>query len=261
MSDEIVSDLLEDPPQPARIRTLGIPVLNRGDLLLRCLLSVDRPVENLFIVNNGHDKTVVETIQRAQRRDLPNAAMFGEVVVESHKNLGCGPSWNHIIRSTPGAWLICGNDIQFSPGDLGKVAAVLEANQDASIICGMGYSCYCFTETGMKKVGLFDENFFPAYYEDNDHFRRVALSGAKAVGVPEFKAVHGEAPYWGSSTIKASPDLERKNVTTFGNNRDYYVRKWGGEPGKERFKKPFNRDVPLDFWEFDHQHRVRNSLF
>lgn len=255
-----VADIPDTAP-PAVIRTLGIPVLNRADLLLRCVTSVDHPVDTLFLINNGNDPAVQAAMERIQRKEIPNGTLFGQVRVEKYRNLGCARSWNHMIRTSPGAWLISGNDIQFTPGDLKRVADALASNPDASIVCAMGYAVFAFTETGLKTVGLFDENFYPAYYEDNDHFRRVHLTGAKAVGVPDFKAVHGEAPLWGSATINSDPVLQRKNVITFENLKEYYVRKWGGLPGKETFSRPFNRNVPLDFWEFDPVLRQKNGLF
>jgi GT2 family glycosyltransferase len=252
---------IPDDSGPSVIKTLGIPVLNRGDLLLRCILSIDSPIENLFIINNGEDRSVADAVARIQRKDIPNAGMFGDIRVEKFRNLGCAKSWNHIIRTSPGAWLISGNDIQFSPGDVERIKEVLSQNQDASIICAMAYAVYCFTDIGVRKVGMFDENFYPAYFEDNDHSRRVALSNAKAVSVPGFKAIHGEAPNWGSCTINSNPTLQRKNAITFRNLRDYYIEKWGGEPGKEKFITPYNRGVSLDFCEVDPDLREKNSIF
>lgn len=261
MNEDIeVADIQSD-EKPAEVRTLGIPVLNRGDLLLRCVVSVDSPISTLFIINNGEDRSVQNMISQIERRDIPNAKMFENIRIEKFRNLGCARSWNHIIRTSPGAWLISGNDIQFSPGDIGKIKDTLARNQDASIVCAMGYAIYCFTELGVRTVGMFDENFYPAYYEDNDHFRRVALTKAKAVGVDNCKPIHGEAPHWGSCTVNSDPALQRKNAVTFGNLKDYYARKWGGEPGKEKFQTPYNRDVPLDYWEIDPVLRNKNSIF
>ncbi len=39
------------------IPILAIPVLNRGDLLLRCIRSIDYPVGKLVIVNNGDENS------------------------------------------------------------------------------------------------------------------------------------------------------------------------------------------------------------
>lgn len=255
-----VADIADD-QGPVVVRTLGIPVLNRGDLLMRCVLSVDSEIETLFIINNGEDRGVAEAILRIERRDIPNAAMFKNVRIEKYRNLGCAKSWNHMVRTSPGAWIISGNDIQFSPGDVGRIKETLAENQDTSIVCAMGYAVYCFTPLGVRAVGMFDENFYPAYFEDNDHFRRVALSKAKAVSVPGFKAIHGEAPNWGSCTVNSDPALQKKNGTTFTNLRDYYARKWGGEPGKEKYGTPYDKKVALDFWEIDPVLKQKNSIF
>jgi hypothetical protein len=65
---------------------------------------------------------------------------------------------------------------------------------------------------------------------------RIILSGHKA-------GCTVSAPYYhfGSQTTK--PDSFHN---TFKSNRDYYVSKWGGEPGKESFIRPFN-DVAKTF--------------
>lgn len=265
MSEEIVpeeTEVMNIPDEKTvAVRTLGIPVLNRGDLLLRCVLSIDSPIDNLFIINNGTDRSVADAVAKIQARDLKNEKMFSNIRIERFANLGCARSWNHIIRTSPGAWLISGNDIQFSPGDVDRIKTTLQANQDASIVCGLGYAVYCFTELGVRNVGMFDENFYPAYYEDNDHFRRVALTKSKAVGVDGFRAIHGEAPNWGSCTVNSDPVLQKKNGITFVNLREYYKRKWGGEPSKETFATPYNKNVPLDFWELDPILREKNSIF
>jgi GT2 family glycosyltransferase len=242
------------------IKTLGIACLNRGDHLMRCVLSVDYPIENLFLINNGKDLGVAETVAKILARTIPNEKLFEDIKIESHNNLGCGPSWNRIIRTSPGDWLICGNDIQFGAGGVKKIVEAHALHQDASLICASGYNVFVLTEAGLSNAGLFDENFYPAYFEDCDHFRRIALSGAKAVNVPGFECVHGEAPYWGSSTIKSDPELDRKNGITFGNLQRYYVMKWGGAPGRETFQRPFNRDIPLDHWEMDPEFRRQNSI-
>jgi GT2 family glycosyltransferase len=253
-------DIAEDKRPPA-IKTMGIPVLNRGDLLFRCVTSVDSEIETLFIINNGRDKSVLDAIGRIESRDFENAAMFGSIRVESYKNLGCGPSWNRIIRTSLGAWLLVGNDIQFSPGDIEKIKGTLTQNPGVGIIRAMEYATFCLTEIGVQKVGLFDENFYPAYFEDNDHFRRMFLASGEILGVPTFNAIHGEAPNWGSCTINSDPVLQRKNAITFVNLRDYYIRKWGGEPGAEKFSKPYNQDVPLDYWEIDPLLAEKNRIF
>lgn len=234
------------------IRTFGIAVLNRGDLLLRCLESIDHPFERLFLVNNGNDAGVQEVIRKIGERSLGVCGFFNHATIEHYpKNLGCGPSWNRIIRSAPGSWLICGNDAQFKPGSLARIAEVESSASDISMVCADGYSVFAMTELGKKVIGTFDENFVPAYHEDVDHWRRLVLSGARAVNVPGFEYVHGEAPNWGSCTVNSDPALREQMSRRLPELGAYYARKWGGPPSKETYKTPFNKDVGLDYWKLE----------
>jgi GT2 family glycosyltransferase len=248
------------------ITTLGIPVLNRGDFLLRCVTSVDHPVENLVIINNsgGKNQQVNAACTQIEKRDIPNGTLFDNIKIETKKNLGCGPSWNYIFKNNPGPWLITGSDIMFLPGSLALLDDAYEKNPDAAMVFGDGYNVYLMTQQAVEKIGFMDENFYPAYYEDCDHWRRGVLSGLKLVGVPGFKHVHGEVgdPHGGSSTVRSDADLNRKNGVTSKNNHDYFVRKWGGEPGsKHLHKTPYNKDVPVTFWEIDPVHRQKNDIW
>jgi len=244
------------------IRTLGIAVLNRGDLLLRCIESVDRPIETLFIVNNGSDPGVAAALSRIEKRQCLNSKYFEIIKIDHRKeNMGCGPAWNHVIQTSPGWWLLAGSDVKFGPGSLDKIYERSKESDDISIICADGYNIFAMSPLGVSKVGLFDENFYPAYFEDVDHFRRVALSGARAVNVPGFSYVHGEAPHWGSSTIHSDPEIRARNGRVMENLSAYYIRKWGGPPGKEVWKTPYNRPVTLDFVELDSDLRHKNSLW
>jgi GT2 family glycosyltransferase len=250
------------------ITTLGIPVLNRADFLLRCVTSVDHPIENLVIINNsgGKDTQVGAACAQIEARELPNAALFDTIKIETKKNLGCGPSWNHIFRNYPGPWLIVGNDIAFLPGSIALLDAAYEAEPDAEMVFGDGYNAFIMTQAAVERVGYLDENFYPAYYEDLDHCRRAKLSGAKLLEVNKFKRIHGDATHpedssRGSNTVRADPELNRRNNITTRNNEAFYVSKWGGWPGSERFNTPFNKDVPVSFWEIDPVHRKKNDLW
>jgi hypothetical protein len=244
------------------IRTFGVAALNRGDMLLRCVESVDRPVETLFVINNGEDPGVAETVGRIRNRDIRSAAMFSRIHVEGHDRLGCGPAWNRIIKSTDGPWLISSNDIQLLPGSVDAMNRALEECPDASIVCPVNYTVFALTPLGVRKAGLFDENFYPAYYEDWDHHRRVVLAEGRIVkAVDGFGTVHGEAPFWGSTTIKSDPSLNARNGITFGNLQDYYIRKWGGLPPNEIHSTPFGRELPLDWWEIEPDLRKKNAIW
>lgn len=167
-------------------------------------------------------------------------------------NRGLSRSWNEGILAAfeEGADLVyvVNDDIEFSPGDVDKLAdhcstldndcAVvgtwgrdLRSNQEG----GHGYSCFAILPQAIERVGCFDQNIFPIYFEDVDYSYRVARAGMHESFCPGTMVLHA-----GSAAIRTDPRLSEQNNLTFACNKEYYLRKWGGEPHQERFVYPFN---------------------
>ena len=87
------------------------------------------------------------------------------------------------------------------------------------------YSCYMINKKCWDIVGEFDEGFFPAYYEDNDHHRRIKLAGLQAIVYPPALFYH-----YGSRTQNEA--LE-KPIVDSSNTERYFISKWGGKPDTE----------------------------
>ena len=249
------------------IPILGIPVLNRGDLLVRLIDSIDHPVQHLVIIDNsqGLDKSVRQAIdfihELIQDKKIPIEMMSVE---HPAINWGCAGSWNRIMTyPTDLYWFIVGSDIMFKPGSLDKIVAFINEHQDDHAMIYPGsYNAFAITPLAKELVGTFDENFYPAYLEDCDHNYRLKLVGAKLIDMPDIDIVHGEAPSWGSSTIYSDPELAKKNGITHTNNYEYYGRKWGGPNEGEVYKHPFN-DPNWDVkkWVLEPKHRKKNSIW
>lgn len=239
------------------IPIFAIPILNRGDLLLRLVKSLDYPIEKLLIVNQGNDPSVLAAMEEITYGDYPFIPYV--VHISPGRNIGVAGAWNAIIQNNLHLpyWIICANDMCFEPGSLKQMALFAELNhKQNALIYADGYSCFCMTQKGVREVGYFDENIYPAYLEDSDHFYRVNITGAQKCGFPNVKLVHGEAPNWGSSTIYSNEHYRRANGTTHGMNFDYYVAKWGGKPGEEKFTTPFgDPEQSQGFWKLDHERR------
>lgn len=102
---------------------------------------------------------------------------------------------------------------------------------------GPDFACFMMTKMTYDAVGPFDENFTPAYFEDNDYHRRVNLLGMRAEGKRSAIMYH-----YGSQTQNAISNKPVVPPPQFVKNRQYYVSKWGGEPGKETYNTPFNKE-------------------
>lgn len=106
------------------------------------------------------------------------------------------------------------------------------------------FACFMVRPTIMKRIGPFDENFSPAYFEDNDYHYRINLAGLCA-----FNDVSAPYYHYGSQTQNASDVLPVVPPFAFELNRSYYVSKWGGVPGEEKFTHPYN-DGNINYYEW-----------
>jgi len=242
------------------IPIFGVLVLNRGDLLLRLFESIDYPVDEFIIINNGKAKDVREAIEKI-------VDMFpGKVRVRTpEKNTGVAPGWNWIFTNFDKPWyFIAGNDVMFTPGDLEKMATVAWEKHEVvgKVFGNQGHNAHITTKLALEKVGLYDENFYPAYLEDCDYMWRCKLTGVERAETPGCNIIHGEAPLWGSSTIHSNNEYRILNGITHGNGFKYYHHKWGGNNDAEVYEHPYNNPEmgPKD-WIFYPELREMNDIW
>lgn len=184
-----------------------IPVLNRYDLLQRLLDSIDFPIGDLLIIDNG-----------GQVQEL----RFPDFVLNSHilplpSNLGVSASWNLGIKLFPHhhKWLFASNDAWFGSGALERLC---DARRDEIVLSGDFPFWHVFSvgDEALSRFGLFDEALTPAYFEDRDAERR-----AKHFGVP-IRKLSVPIGHDNSSTINSDNRLKQLNAETFMRNQDYY---------------------------------------
>jgi GT2 family glycosyltransferase len=212
--------------------TLGVPTYRRYDLLGQLIGSAMAgimPPDRYIIVDNGG---------KLGRPDwMPACA---EIIVPGH-NIGVGPAWNEMIRRSEDMLVICGDDVDLAPNTLSEMVRVAE-EQDSDFVYpfpsfpnAQMFSCFLFRKRLVDKVGLFDESFYPAYFEDNDFYYRMRLAGVTQQTAP---CAYGHI---NSGTMKAfNEDEMREHHARFEALQAHYVRKWGGMPHAERFTVPFN---------------------
>ncbi len=99
-------------------------------------------------------------------------------------------------------------------------------------IIGDSHNLCLFTKHLFEEIGYVDVNFYPAYYEDNDYSHRAQLAKLKMCRLQHVKYFH----FW-SRTIHQG-NMKSTNDKYFPLNKSFYIQKWGGEPGKEKFSKP-----------------------
>lgn len=228
------------------IPLLAVPIVNRADLLLRLIGSIDAPINNLLILNNGADINAEQLAKEVHELIGKQIEMF-EVTLP-HPKRSCAESWNYalnLIRQDKLPYvMIASNDVAFGPGDLAVMHEFVMAHLDHAVLFGHSHNWFAVTKTGLDVVGTFDENIWPAYLEDCDHFHRCKLLNAAMANVPGVHAIHGEEmpdqTMRGSCTIYSDAKIMDRNAITQGNNFVYYKAKWGGINSQEKFANPFN---------------------
>ena len=148
------------------IPVLGFATLKRFDLADRLLRSIDYPVEHLVIVDNSGIQEWIPVKPDLVRNMWVIRIPFG---------LGLVGAWNLVVKSTPYApyWVLVNDDAWFAPGSLETIAKEVDTNALNFVDIVPAWSCVVFGEGMVEKVGLYDERFYPLYFDDNDLERRV----------------------------------------------------------------------------------------
>lgn len=170
------------------------------------------------------------------------------------ENRGLARSWNEgllaaYVRGADMA-IIANDDVTATRDDLHTLALAALTHRDHYRVSATGWDEREKQETDMRfalaavnpvaleRIGCFDENFWPVYYEDLDWERRAELAGLRALTLARGGVVHQ-----GSATRYSSPEAAAVHQATFWKNRNYYILKWGGFEGEERVTVPFNNDA------------------
>lgn len=215
------------------IPVLGIPILVRPELLWKMLDSIDVPVAEIVVIDNG------DCIREVPEGTPPFTHVW------TGGNLGVAASWNHLIKIRPRLpwWMIAGFDVEFAPGDLARLETHMEEQGGLAML--NGFNAFAFDRQTVRTTGLFDENFSPAYYEDNDYVYRAQLAGVEVASLP------AGMKHAVSSTLNSSMELKVANSRTFPLNRAYFKAKWGGMPDRETFTTPFDAGGDIRAWTLD----------
>lgn len=142
----------------------------------------------------------------------------------------------NVLDDHPEFGLVTGSDHRntMSPD---QVREMPFPDYEIDIIDAPDFACFMVTPESYNAVGEFDENFTPAYFEDDDYVYRCLLADRQPVRSQRAAFYH-----YGSQTQNKTSGKPVVPPPQFVKNRQYYVSKWGGEPGSERFTTPFNKE-------------------
>ena len=291
------------PAAPVPLISVSLNVDSKN-YLPRLLRSIDHPVDRV-VVQVGNSESAVVADVRAKVINASISLPHLNVTLASvlAGNPGSANGFNFGLRnmlsgsSTAGWVLVVNGDIAFYPGVLARIARNVERHlaRDplfgigfTSLCCGSEWSAVVFTRRVVDRVGLLDENFYPAYYEDDDYAIRVYLSGLKAARFNNTALLHGKIDgskdyesgvalnlYFAKNKADASVVTWRRLFEAGVVHSERYMRrKWGVDAGKKApkgakkvdcksvagingacavpFRSPFNDSLkPLSWWQLE----------
>lgn len=225
-----------------------IPTLNRGHDRLQAFLET--------ALRNGNDMLPSKIVVLDNGNQFPNATDISDfedgdpelvkilaapekvILVTAKLNMGVGASWNWFLNNVPmehGAMLICNDDVTFQKETMRMFSEEILKPEVDFLLALEVWATFAITEKLHKDLNGFDENFYPAYFEDNDYHYRMGLKGHKITHVPEIPLGHEN-----SSTLAGFNEVETTiHHNNFRKNRKYYNDKWGGLPTHEKYLTPF----------------------
>jgi GT2 family glycosyltransferase len=192
------------------IPVMIVPILTAPEILSNMLDTIDHKVQHLILIDNGDCLD-----------DLPwNEHILRTSVIKMPANLGVAGSWNLGIKAAPFApwWLIVNFDIAWPAGSLKMFAEQASTDQILLSRCEQPWSAFALGENIVRRVGLFDEGFHPAYFEDNDYSRRCSNEIVRPSAIPVQHA--------NSSTINNG--YVEKNYATYASNATFFQAGGGG---------------------------------
>ena len=159
-------------------------------------------------------------------------------------NIGVAGAWNvgaqKVLDKHLTYLLIVSTSVEFGPLIHCSFFWHMEQNWEENVIEAQGHSWHliAFHRRIFEQVGLFDENFYPAYFEAIDFGYRMRMLDLER----GFVRVWVNAMSWGVARNIDVVDAPAPPLLR------YYRKKWGGDKGEERWETPFGNTKPINYW-------------
>jgi len=206
--------------------SIGIPTLNRADLLIPALKNYVLDFQNtdLHIIDNGK-----------QNIDFVHDSV--QIYVQE-QNIGVAASWNKLCKEIfkTKDWALLVNDDVYLGYTNSRVNMCIEMSETGIVQSEKSWSVLLINKDLYEFIGEFDESFFPAYFEDSDYLYRLRLNGVRQ------DIMHHLNPniFRVSQTYEKAPDFVNLAMAV---NKQRYIDKWGGLPYMETYTEPFDNKI------------------
>lgn len=206
---------------------IGIPTINRSDLLNPTLEKYFKDFEDIdiHIIDNGNQSIT-------SRENNFYLYRPGE-------NYGVAKSWNFLCSKIfqDHDYALILNDDVYLGSDQYQIDGLARGKCVDLLRCETQYhlSAFILSKSCFNDF-KFDESFYPAYFEDKDYMYRLQLADRQIEQI----SILNPQKFINSASISkegGNPSINKN----FTNLAQFYMKKWGGPPGLERYKLPFTK--------------------
>lgn len=208
-----------------------------------CIDSIDKKhLDKFLLIDNSKDGY---------------AQKYGTEYQHYPENIGISRAWNigakRVIEQELDYLVIMSATMVFEKG-MNDLVAAMEANSSPyGLETQHIWHLICLKRKTLERVGLFDENFYPAYYEDSDYIRRMELTG---IHNPMSRTQRLPKAQIAASHQGDAQALKNGLSVNLEACRQYFVYKWGLEPlydnqqqRDDMFLYPYNNPrYSVDYW-------------
>lgn len=217
---------------------IGFSVLNNFKGFAEAVHSIQTEHDwNLYMfdqwrLNRPLSQTWNEMAMRAFEEGCDYALICNDDILFSPDCIDAMVRAHQALNESEGVVMVTPNNIML---ELATPEAILDYRLPEGIQTSWSehpnFSCFLVARDFFEKVGFFDENFIPAWYEDNDSHYRAKLLGYKEICTTSAPMVH----FGGVSTsLMENPNSQQSH--------DYFLKKWGSVTRllDETYKQPYS---------------------
>ena len=208
-----------------------IPAFSNADNIKNCLDSIIKSNDDIFdltilLYNNSNKQENIDVCKEY-------AFEYNFIqLLDIRCNRGCSLTWNdaieYVYHTNPNSYsslIIVNDDIQFLEDSFVLFVNNALANPDVPVITSGdisadGYSVFSYSRAAYEKVGFFDENIRPAYFEDADFVSRIEKLNLKKM---EYKI---NILHKGSASIPNNDLRWEFDNIHLPRTKSYYHSKW-----------------------------------
>jgi len=249
-----------------------IPAFSSAENIKKCIDSVFKSNNETFdltiLLYNNSTKQEIIDICKEYVFEYDNIQLF-----DIRYNKGCSITWNdaveYVYYFNPNVFstlIILNDDIEFINNGFIKFVDIVLKNPNVPVVTGDGYSIFSYSRFAYERIGYFDENIRPAYFEDADFANRIIKSGLEEIDI---RVGHN---HLGSASIPENNLREEFEHIHLPRTKKYYHSKWNnpviynGFP--IRYNRPFERieeKFRISYWERKRPHpaftNIKEPLF